>query len=43
MTLVLRFGPNPQFCSFDLDLDQAEQKFERLQAETQKVLFQSET
>ena len=25
VTLVFCFGPNPKFCSFDLDLDQAEQ------------------
>ena len=24
-TLVFCFGPKPKFCSFDLDLDQAEQ------------------
>ena len=23
--MVFIFGPNPKFCSFDLDLDQAEQ------------------
>ena len=26
MTLVLCFGPKPNVCSFNLDLDQAEQK-----------------
>ena len=26
VTLVFCFGPKPKFCSFDLDLDQAEQK-----------------
>ena len=25
VTLVFCFGPNPKFCSFHLDLDQAEQ------------------
>ena len=25
VTLVFCFGPKPKFCSFDLDLDQAEQ------------------
>ena len=25
MTLLFCFGPKPKFCSFDLDLDQAEQ------------------
>ena len=27
VTLVFIFGPNLKFCSLDLDLDQAEQKF----------------
>ena len=27
VNLVFCFGPKPKFCSFDLDLDQAEQKF----------------
>ena len=26
VTLVFCFGPKPKFCSFDLDLDQAEQQ-----------------
>ena len=40
MSLVFIFGPNPKFCSFDLDLDQAEQYEEMCSLTKTNISFQ---
>ena len=43
VTLVSCFGPIPKLCSFDLDLDQAEQKEASLKDEDDKALSSDES